>query len=40
MTDYPGISQAEFPDEQYAAYPAWPATPEVPLDNFLPGAAS
>lgn len=36
-SNYPGISASTFPGEQYTTYPAWPASPVVPLDSFLPG---
>lgn len=33
--NYSGITRAQFPGEDFADYPTWPATPPVPLDKFL-----
>lgn len=37
--NYPGISKATFPGEDFATYPAWPPATPVTLDNFLPTTA-
>lgn len=38
--NYPGITKAQFPGEDFADYPAWPPPTPVALDTFLPKSAS